>query len=197
MSIKLNSKQKDALNRLLSPQNSEDLFNTIEYKMREPFLPEKGSQTNVLKQEIKSLQVTAELAKNLKAKLQALDQPSLIHINTSLAHSIGAPYHFETIKVGDQDVKLPSLPAKQFVEVIEKSVLQLSRGYAEDSKTYMGWSIRNLAHVFLQHKQKITASVDSDFVEFVAIVLEEESYDKICKQVSRSNWFKSHRNDTE
>ena len=205
MDIKLSLNQKKEIRKLLNISKEEDkfFFSNLKHLLENTFLPPKGSRKVILKEMTALMKAISGDAKKLLAKFNRLDKYFIKHVDCKLGREFSTPYpqgakapagaatHRTVVfSFGNgPNVVYPSISTKRVIEIIEKefgfSALSWNEQYGNG---YMEVLIHNLATAY-PHGRKITASTNSTFVQFVAIVLEEDSLEKVYQQVLRSKMF--------
>jgi hypothetical protein len=192
----LNDYQKNELALLfnieLTEQFTVDLFLNIEFMMEDTFLPDKGSQKSVMKDKIKLLNDVSKAASKLRRLLNRVDAFTLESIDSKLGSKLGKSYEHETIKVGDKAATCwDSISSKDAVNEIENEATFLASDYGKNYKTNATWVLEGLKNSWpYELGVEITLSEHSLFINYLAIVLDENSTDKLVKQCQRSGLFR-------
>jgi hypothetical protein len=191
----LSDHQKKALTRLfqISPDDefTKDLFLNIEYMMEEPFLPDKSSSKSVMVKKIALLNEVSEAAKKLRLLLSRVDDFTLDGLDHKLGSCLGKPYEHDTFIVGGKAAicwdPISSIDAVKQIEIESKFI---AGNYGENYKTNATWAIEGLKKSWpYQLGIEITLSEHSVFIKYLAVILKEESTDKLVKQCQRSGLF--------
>jgi hypothetical protein len=205
MDITLSLNQKEEIRKLLSIQADEDehFFLNLEHLLENTFLPPKGSRKVILKEKIALMNAISRDTKKLVSKLNRLDRYFVKHVDCKLGQEFSTPYPQGTEAppgaashrtmvfsfFGGPNLIYPSISTKRALEIISEEFEFSAWSWNEQyGGSYMEVLIDSLATAF-PHGRKITASVSSDFVKFVGIVLEEDSLEKVYQQVLRSKRF--------
>ncbi|MEH6473611.1 MAG: hypothetical protein V7752_20495 [Halopseudomonas sp.] len=196
MEYALSENQKTSLVRLLSLNEREAklLFKNIEYQMDESFLPPKGSRNVVAKDKAALLSQISKKAEELTRLLSRLDRTLISTIDGHLGREIGAPYLDDKITIGGQPATCyPSMSSEDAAKIIAKEAFLLGHhitdlygcGYMEKVIEALSMAWGSVPSI-----QRIKVSNDSNFIHYLAIVLDEESTEKLVKNVRRSKWYK-------
>lgn len=195
----LSDHQKTSLVQLLSlnEREAELLFKNIEYQMEESFLPPKGARNVVAKDKAALLSEISKKAEELKRLLSRLDKTLISTIDGYLGRELGAPYLDDKIIVWGQPATCyPSMSSEDAAKIIAKEAFLLGHHISDVYGCgYMEKVIEALSMAWFvcPFSRDIVVSNDSDFIEYMAIVLAEDSTEKLVKQVRRSRWFKQRK----
>ncbi len=195
MEQKLSQEQKLAIQELFNKKFDSEFYLNLEEMLENTFLPPKGSRTVLLKREIKKLKEIEAAARVLKGKLSKLDDFFLDSIDGHLGMEFGPSKTYEDILISNEPaVGFPPISSLEIAQMIaeeaELTAMDLAKNYGN---SYFEWFLDGMVTAY-PVGEKISVSTDSKFIKFIAIVLQEESLEKIYKLVLNSTWFKRHRN---
>jgi hypothetical protein len=183
MTYELTDSQKSELRKLFNGTDElmDTLFWNIQYVMKESFLPPKGVRKSVIKEKITLLKEVTKASKELRLLLIRLDEYSLEQINMELGETVGKEY---------DGIGTSSICA---LKTIEECSAGTACFYEENySETYAKWALDNLLGIWpYWFEKKVTLTEHSTFIKYLAIVLDEESTDKLVKQCKRSGLFET------
>lgn len=191
MAHRLTTEKKEKLINLLSPNDAEFFLSDVEYMMKHNFLPSGSQEKHVLKKKAKALAKISKSARKLRTELNVLDPYLLRFIDSDLGKELGTPYFHESMKVGDKPALCyPDLSSKDAIRIIEEAAdFHSNNILAQYGSNYLEWATERLWIAWdksIDHK--VTTSIGSKFIQYLAIVLEGEE-ESISKQVQRTKWF--------
>lgn len=210
MKYQLSNDQKNKLISLFglenTPRKSEHLFLNIEGNMEESFLPPKGSRKVEALNKAQLLTDISVTSEKLHKLLTRLDESFIRKINCDLGVKLDVELVSEkpgdfVIVGGEPDKFWRDISALKAVQVIQEKSAHLSE---ETVKHYGGGYMKQaLEALFMSWPLQIpsTLSVNSPYIRYLAIILEEDSeediHEKLYKQVIRSDWYKGRTRNSQ
>jgi len=201
-SCQLSEGQKAELLQLLSPDNPDLLFDNVNYMLGTTIQALKGTQKNLITEQVKQLSAIAKTARKLRTQLNQLDPFFLDLLDAKIGMALNNCQSNDsgkaTITIGlmgvAQTTTYPLSLRKVASTLEEESEFEaeaLDRDYGSSSVEwvleglYTAWGNCNLG--------SISASANSTFVRYVGIVLEDDELEKLAKQIQRSKWFAAYK----
>ena len=179
--------------RVKEPEEAERLFINIEREMKGALFSKGKGRTNIPKEKAKLLNEISSKAKDLRRLLNRLDGSLRHDLDRRLGY--GLDLAFTRTVEGQTFTDYEAASTLQAVQVIESdSSIMACHLINEYGKCYMEHMSSSLAHSW-PHRRfprfntiNITAH-DCAFINYLAIILEEESTEKLYKHVKRTNWY--------
>lgn len=199
----LSESQKLTLCKLFEIKNGSEaannLFSDIEYQMEESFLPPKGSRKVVAIEKAKLLEEIAKSSNQLSKLLRRLDDTIICDIDRHLGKELGKSYLSDSIMICDNPATCwDPISARKSAAIIRDEASFLAQDLRVNfGAGYMEKVIDALSVAWPSSiaRPEIN-SASSKFVTYIAIIMEEESLDKIYKNIIRSRWYKNIRRQT-